>query len=317
MNPGDLSLLQNAPPYHVQAIVKARRLPISVQGQHIHEHIDPASMTSTEIAQLLFDRASCIDALNSLTEMEQSILQELIACGSRANSRDLALYFSCLEHPLVDVSDPDRKYAFTADSKESSISLSHHRVVTLQYPTPHPHGFFEQAVHRLLLLGLLFWGKQTNFVGRDYANGVYDGLLIVPRTVMEIADELWHSDKQGSSVVQISEPGTATDDKASRESISEGITSLQRYLYRYWSLVAEMREGLTLVSSRLLSRPSLRMVVDQLSQPGSSGMEQVRTESDVPHFLFIRLLLMKLGLLSERRGPSLLLLRMLFFLFHC
>jgi len=31
-------------------------------------------------------------------------------------------------------------------------------------------------------------------------------------------------------------------------------------------------------------------------------MEQVRTESDVPQLLFIRLLLMKLGLLSERRG---------------
>ena len=303
MNQNDLLLLQTAPPYHLQAIIKTRRLPVSVLGQGANKQNDPASMSIAEIAQSLFDSTSCMDALSSLTDMEKSILQELIACGGRANSRDLALYFSCLQVPLEGSSGADRNTASSADgSKEPSTSLSHHRVVTLQYPTPHPHGLFEHAVHRLLLLGLLFWGKQTNFVGRDYASGVYDGILIVPRTVLEIAGELWRTVERSSSDDQTSEPDVDKERNSAGESISEGITSLQRFLYRYWSLVAATREGLSLVNSRLLSRPSLRLVVDQLSQQGASAMEQVRTESDVPHFLFIRLLLMKLGLLSERKG---------------
>ena len=302
MNQNDLLLLQAVPPYHLQAIIKARRLPVSVDGQNINKHIDPSLMTITEIAQCLFDPTSCIDALSNLTEMEKSILRELIACGGRANSRDLALYFSCLQGHLDDTSEPDRESTTTADSsKGSSKSQPHYRIVALQYPTPHPHGFFEQAVHRLLLLGLLFWGKQTNFVGRDYASGVYDGILIVPRTVLEIAEEFWNAVEQSSSDHQTSEHDPSKDLKTIVEGVSEGITSLQRYLYRYWSLVAATREGLSLVNNRLLSRPSLRLVVDQLSPPGAA-MEQVRTESDVPHLLFIRLLLMKLGLLSERRG---------------
>ena len=303
MNQNDLLLLKAVPPYHLQAIVKARRLPVSVHGQNINQQIDSSSMTIIEIAQYLFEPTSCIDTLRGLTEMEKSILHELIACGGRANSRDLALYFSCLQGPLDDASEPDRKYATKADSsKESSKSQTHHRLMTLQYPTPHPHGFFEQAVHRLMLLGLLFWGKQTNFVGRDYASGVYDGILIMPRTVLEIADKLWNTVEESSSHNQDSEQEISKDLTARSESVSEGITFLQRYLYLYWSLVAASREGLALVNSRLLSRPSLRLIVDQLGQQGTSAMEQIRTESDVPHLLFIRLLLMKLGLLSERRG---------------
>src|SRR6266487_659574 len=304
MNQNDLLLLQTAPPYHLQAIVKARRLPISVNGQNVNKPNDPSSMTITEIAQYLFDPTSCIDTLSVLAEREKSILGELIACGGRANSRDLALYFSCLQVPLDDASEPDRKSSSLVDSsKGSTKSQPHHRLVTLQYPTPHPHGIFEQAVHRLLLSGLLFWGKQTNFVGRDYASGVYDGMLIVPRTVLEIANELWNTVEQSPSQVQTSEQDAASKGlKNIGEGVSEGITALQRYLYRYWSLVATMRDGLPLVNSRLLSRPSLRLVVDQLNPQGASAMEQIRTESDVPHLLFIRLLLMKLGLLSERRG---------------
>ena len=303
MNQNDLLLLQAAPPYHLQAIVKTRHLPVSVHGQNVNKQNDPSSMTITEIAQYLFDPSSCIDTLSGLTEMEKSILHELIACGGRANSRDLALYFSCLRVPLDVASEPDRKSSALADSsKGSSKSQPHHRLVTLQYPTPHPHGVFEQAVHRLLLAGLLFWGKQTDFVGRDYASGVYDGMLIVPRSVLEIADELWKTVEREPSHVQTSEQDTSKDLKTIGEGVSEGISALQRYLYRYWSLVAAMREGLPLVNSRLLSRTSLRLVVDQLSPQGASAMEQIRTESDVPHLLFIRLLLMKLGLLSERRG---------------
>ncbi len=289
MNQNDLLLLQAAPPYHLQAIVKTRHLPVSVNGQNVNKQNDPSSMTITEIAQYLFDPSSCIDTLSGLTEMEKSILHELIACGGRANSRDLALYFSCLRVPLDVASEPDRKSSALADSsKGSSKSQPHHRLVTLQYPTPHPHGVFEQAVHRLLLAGLLFWGKQTDFVGRDYASGVYDGMLIVPRSVLEIADELWKTVEREPSHVQTSEQDTSKDLKTIGEGVSEGISALQRYLYRYWSLVAAMREGLPLVNSRLLSRTSLRLVVDQLSPQGASAMEQIR--------------LMKLGLLSERRG---------------
>ncbi|HYX50547.1 MAG TPA: hypothetical protein VE843_12430, partial [Ktedonobacteraceae bacterium] len=303
MNQNDLMLLQAAPPYHLQAIVKARRLPVSVHGQSTNKRMDPSSMTIAEIAQYLFDPTSCVDTLNSLTELEKSILYELVACGGRANSRDLALYFSFLQVQPENTSEPDLKTTSMADaSKESSKSQPHQHVATFQYPTPHPHGIFEQAVHRLLLLGLIFWGKQTNFVGRDYASGVYDGVLIVPRTVLELAKELWRTVEPGSSGDQTAEQDTGEDNKADGVNVSEGITSLQRYLYRYWSLVAASREGLALVSSRLLSRPSLRLIIDQLSQPGASAMEQVRTESDVPHLLFIRLLLMKLGLLTERRG---------------
>src|SRR5260370_20222491 len=206
MNQNDLVLLQAAPPIHLQAIVKARRFPVSAHGQNVNKQNDPSSMTIAEIAQYLFDPTSCIDTLNGLTEMEKSILHELIACGGRANSRDLALYFSCIEVPLDSALEPERKTSSTADSSNgSSTSQPHHRVITLQYPTPHPHGIFEQAVHRLLLLGMLFWGKQTNFVGRDYASGVYDGTLIVPRTVFEIAEELWISVAPISSHDQISE----------------------------------------------------------------------------------------------------------------
>ena len=285
MNQNDLVLLQAAPPYHLQAIIKTRRLPVSVNGQGTNKQNDPASMSIAEIAQSLFDPTSCLDALSGLTEMEKSILQELVACGGRANSRDLALYFSCLQLPLEGASEAVRNTTSSATvSKEPSTSLPHHRVVTLQYPTPHPHGLFEHAVHRLLLLGLLFWGKQTNFVGRDYASGVYDGILIVPRTVLEIADELWHTVERSSSDDQTFEPDAGIDSNSGGVSISEGITSLQRYLYRYWSLVAASREGLALVSSRLLSRPSLRLIVDQLSPQGASAMEQVRTEIGCPAF---------------------------------
>jgi hypothetical protein len=303
MNQNDLLLLQAVPPYHLQAIIKTRRLPVSVHGQKVITQKDPSSMTISEIAHYLFDPTSCIDTLSSLTEIEKSILHELIACGGRANSRDLALYFSCRQVPFGDASDSDRKKSPIEDySKGSSTAQPHHRMVTLQYPTPHPHGFFEQAVHRLLLLGLLFWGKQTNFVGRDYASGVYDGTLIVPRTALEIAEELWNTVEQELLPDQTSEQDTQKELKTNDEGIGEGISALQRNLYRYWSLIAAMREGLPLVNSRLLSRPSLRLVVEQLGPAGTPAMEQLRTEFDVPHLLFIRLLLMKLGLLSERRG---------------
>ncbi len=82
--------------------------------------------------------------------------------------------------------------------------------------------------------------------------------------------------------------------------IGEGMRQFQRTLYLYWSHVASLREGLALVQSGLLARAALRSVVELLGSKGQ--VEQVRTEQDVPRLLFIRLMLMKLGLLQERQG---------------
>ncbi len=308
MEQSDLSLLQTVPPYHLQALVKTRRLPYSLKGLHINDLPDPSSMTITDIAQFLFDPPSCSDALRGLSEMERSILHELVACGGRANSRDLALYFSCLDVSHDNAPELDRKSSSIGNYSEVySITVPHHHVVPPRYPTPHPHGVFEQALHRLLLLGLVFWGKKTNFVGRDYASGVYDGVLLVPQTVMQAVHELWNTVTESAPQVSIPEQNDGRESESIEvnhivEGVSQHFSALQRDLYRYWSLAAGLREGMPLVNSRLLSRTALRQVVEQLSPAGTSLIEQIRTEAEVPHLLFIRLLLMKLGLLSERRG---------------
>ena len=304
MEQSDLYLLQTAPPYHLQALVKARRLPNSFKGQGGNALTEP-SLIITEIAQHLFDPSSCRDTLRSLNEVEKSTLFELVACGGRANSRDLALYLSLVNTTLDDAHEPHGDASPASQTVGTSSKPSPHpHGVPPQYPTPHPHGAFEQALHRLLLLGLIFWGKQTNFVGRDYASGVYDGVLIVPQTVMEAANELWNTGEESGTLTAVPEGDGRedTDSKRVVEGVSEGIISLQRDLYRYWSLVAAMRDGMPLVNNRLLSRPALRQVIDQMNPAGTSLIEQIRTEAEVPHLLFIRLLLMKLGLLSERRA---------------
>ncbi len=305
MEQSDLYLLQTVPPYHLQALVKARRLPYSFKGQGSNALTEPSSMTIAEIAQHLFDPASCHDALRNLNEVEKSILFELIACGGRASSRDLALYLSLVNTALDDASKPFRDSSTTSQSSDSSSkTLTHHQVIPPQYPTPHPHGVFEQALHRLLLLGLVFWGKQTDFVGRDYASGAYDGILIVPQTIVEAANELWNADQVSGTLTPVPEEDSRVHTLTDRVvgGVSEGIIILQRDLYRYWSLVAAMPEGMPLVNNRLLARPALRQVIDQMDPAGTSLREQIRTEAEVPHLMFIRLLLMKLGLLSERRG---------------
>ena len=133
MDQSDLLLLQAVPPYHLQALVKARRLPVSLKGQHINQPPDPSSMTMTEIAQYLFDPTSCIDALSGLPELEKAILHELRACGGRANSRDLALYFNCLYVPADDASGPDHRSSGLHYPEKSSGTKSHIRATTLQY----------------------------------------------------------------------------------------------------------------------------------------------------------------------------------------
>src|SRR5205807_10384562 len=200
MEQSDLYLLQSVPPYHLQALVKTRRLSFPLKGQHSESSTDPASTNIPEIAQHIFEPMAIREALQSLNEEEALILRELVLCGGRANSRDLALYLSAAGLLNVPKGKRDTTPLSPSAPAGSSISPSSNerspvsqRVSQggMQYPAPHPHGVFEQALHHLLLLGLLFWGKQTNFVGRDYASGIYDGVLIVPQAVMEVANEEW------------------------------------------------------------------------------------------------------------------------------
>ena len=86
MHVSDLYLLQNVPPYHLQALAKARRLP--------NNSTDVSSLNLSEIGENLFDLAACQEVIRGLSEIETRILNELVACGGRANSRDLALYLT-------------------------------------------------------------------------------------------------------------------------------------------------------------------------------------------------------------------------------
>jgi hypothetical protein len=292
MEQRDVHLLQTVPPYHLQAIVKTRLAAQSSAGKSIEGAPDPASLDLEEAAAYIFEPRACREVLRALDAAEACVLRELVSCGGRANSRDLALYLSSEGSP------------FAAHAHEKSGSLVAHTASPLTpgrpaggsslYPTPHPHGVFELTLHRLLLLGLLFWGKQTNFVGRDYSSGVYDGVLIVPQVIMEIASQEWELDDARPVAADKNElPG-------------EGMQVLQRALYLYWSLVAGARDGLPLVNSRLLSRIALRQVLERLTSlnrfwPDLTS-EQIHTENDVPYLLFLRLLLMRLGLLFERQG---------------
>jgi hypothetical protein len=295
MEQSDLYLLQHVPPYHLQAISKARQiaLPVSTPGA--------ASIGDSALAELgeqLFDPAACREIVRGLDATDLTILRELTACGGRANSRDLALYLSSAGLVAAGKSRPE---AISTSIPASPASPTFppdpsraHTPRAPQYPSPHPHGIFEQAVHRLLTLGLLFWSRQTSFAGRDYANGVYDGLLIVPQAVMEAVESIEAEQREQAEP----EPG-ANDAKSKPVMLSDEVHRLQRALYLYWSLAAAQRDGLPLVSSKLLSRPALRQVVEQLTD---LNVEQIRIEADVPRLLFIRLLMMRLGLLYERNG---------------
>lgn len=305
MEQSDLDLLQTASPPHLQTLAKLRHLASfpKVQNAGLIGTLgtSPPLILSaeaiSELAEELFNPPALAEAIQSLSELDRLILQELVACGGRANSRDLALYLTSSgllnkekgqEHPIVPASP---SYA------QGTSSL---------YPTPHPHGIFELALRRLLLLGLLFWGKQTSFSGRDYSNGIHDGVLIVPHAVIEIVQQLASSDTDW-------QPHKAQDgqDGHQREiaaqpvvpitlEIAEGIRTFQRSLYLYWSLVASLREGLPLVNSGLLSRAALRQVLEAFHL--KQHTEQIRAENEIPRLLFLRLLLTKLELLQVRQG---------------
>jgi hypothetical protein len=293
MEQSELHLLQTVPQYHLQAMVKARQSIQSTGGVNGAGLADVSALDLATVASYLFDPRACRDILPTLSAAEACVLRELVACGGRANSRDLALYFDSPGSPFS-FTRPEEKSAHQPVAAQSPAFAPRYTTSTPSlYPPAHPHGPFELALHRLLLLGLLFWGKQTNFIGRDYSSGVYDGVLIVPQSVIEAVHQVWP-------------PASSSAEDARTELPGEGMRTLQRALYLYWSLVARSRDGLPLVNSHLLSRMALRQVLEQMSSLSrfwdSMSSEQIHTESDVPYLLFIRLLLMKLGLLSEQRG---------------
>ena len=265
MEQNDIELLQTVPPYHLQALVKLRRMPLA------------SSATLPEIAKYLFAPAAIMTALKSLNDTEMMVLYELVTCGGRANSRDLALYFSSAN-------------VFSSGKGSETSAPSTREYHAPLYPAPHPHGIFEQSLRHLLVAGLLFWGKQTNFAGRDYTSGVYDGVLIVPQAVKDVVHNFVGEEQREQQELEAEQQGE----------ISEGVRAFQRALYLYWSHVAAQREGLQILNSGLLSRTALRQMVELLGPKGR--IEQIRTEQDTPRLLFMRLMLMQLGLLQERKG---------------
>ncbi|HEY0756038.1 MAG TPA: helicase-associated domain-containing protein [Ktedonobacteraceae bacterium] len=298
MQQSDLHLLQTVPQYHLQVVMKTRLAIQSANGQSMEDMPDVASQNLGEIAAYLFEDQACQDVLRALSEAESCVLRELVACGGRANSRDMALYLNAPGSPFAfaQTSAPEKSGSVASITHPSPLSTPRYLAnAPSLYPTPHPHGAFELALHHLLLNGLLFWGKQTNFVGRDYSSGVYDGVLIVPQTIVELASQEWGLDQL-----------PAPEDAQQPVLPGEGMRILQRSLYLYWSLVARARDGLPLVNSHLLSRTALRQVLEQMAtfshfwEPLST--EQIHTENDAPYLLFLRLLLLKLGLLFERQG---------------
>src|SRR5579859_5060659 len=94
MEQSDLDLLQAVPPYHLQSLAKLRRISPSPKGQSVSTPTLSSAAPVVEIAQYLFHPSTIYEALRSLNDTEALILGELVACGGRANSRDLALYLS-------------------------------------------------------------------------------------------------------------------------------------------------------------------------------------------------------------------------------
>jgi Helicase conserved C-terminal domain len=323
----DKDILQTAPSYHLQAVIKARQIPMGMKLQNIGPATNSAAMAAlsqsvAELAEYLFAPDAIVAALGELGTLERLMLHELVACGGRANSRDLALYCTIGGFLVVEAADgagavPNiEPAAFPARSSGAYVHGS-----ALQYPVAHPHGSFEQALRHLLLLGLLFWGKQTNFAGRDYTSGIHDGVLIVPQAVRTVVRKVWPvQDSLLVTLLRLGENDNESRDEVANDGsddheplqeaqdakelagleIPDGVRGLQRMLYLYWSMVDAMREGLTLVSNGLLSRASLRYVVEHMVSKGQG--DQIRSESDDPYLLFLRLMLLKLGLLIERRG---------------
>lgn len=286
MEQSDLDLLQTVPLHHFQMLIKMRHLPVATTPLTEEEMTHPAKIE--ELAHTLFDADSLKSVIVDLESLDALILDELVACGGRANSRDLALYFS-LSGQLATAKKAESSSYHEVEEKAENVaatSIVTSSALSMQYPTAHPHGLFEQALRRLLIQGLVFWGRQTSFAGREYANGIHDGVLIVPIAVRII--------------VRDSERVTPEPSNDAPLMLSEGMHTLQRKLYLYWSFVVATREKLTVLNTGLLTRASLRHMVEHMETPRQ--YEISRTEQEFSYLLFLRQMLMQLGLLQLRNG---------------
>lgn len=275
MKQSDLDLLQTIPIYHLHTIARIRHVILTTATPEINANTTAEeSAELEEIAQQLFQPEALNELLCGLSEDEQLLLQELVSCGGRANSRDLALYFSSAG--LI----PNRH---KQEMENDNDSTENSEAGGLRYPNAHPHGPFEQALRALLMQGLLFWTKQASLSGRDYASGTHDGIVVVPPSVRATGEKLWQTDESNG--------------EAHAAEISARMRHLQRRLYRYWSAVVEARDGLTILNNGLLSRSAWRLVVARVAE---GVPEHTRAESEAPSLLFLRLLAQKLGILRVR-----------------
>src|SRR5260370_28731687 len=102
MDQSDLDLLQTLPTSHLESVVKTRRIPLSPlapnQEPSVGTPTSPSLSPETilELASHLFNPTAITALLQELGEFETTILRELVNCGGRANSRDLAFYLTCL-----------------------------------------------------------------------------------------------------------------------------------------------------------------------------------------------------------------------------
>jgi hypothetical protein len=313
MDQSDLDLLQLLPSYHMQTMIKSRHIPLvsSLFNDPVNQgHGFSSSYPSTVLQELachLFDSDTLREVLRDLDGRPALILRELVLCGGRANSRDLALYFT-LSGVLESLQTSDAptdldNRSSTANSPRLTGKLSPQPPQSPQYPPPHPHGTFELALRHLLVLGLVFWGRQTNFAGRDYTSGEHDGVVIVATPVRAVAQAFWQLDK----AVDRASSALISQEIENGHDLLERPRIFQRALYLYWSLVAAQRGGLSLLGNGLLSRSAIKLIVEtliELQKPlygnviqFQTRLDQIRSETDAPYLFFLRLLLTQLGLL--------------------
>ncbi|GHO74320.1 hypothetical protein KSD_20910 [Ktedonobacter sp. SOSP1-85] len=287
MKPRDVELLETIPLYHLHTLARSRQIPLTDATPEANVSADAsASAELGEVARQLFDADVLSTLVRTLGEGEWLILRELVLCGGRANSRDLAFY--CHSAGLLST----RQQAGEQPGEMGAVSAygieNTHKPIA--YPPAHPHGPFEQAIRSLLLEGLLFWSKQTSFAGREYSSGTHDGMLIVSPSVEAAVHEVAKERNLGAEPLLPAGPESGTDAR---------MRLLQRWLYSYWSVVVEAREGLPLLNNGLLSRSALRSVLARMAE-GEDDV--VRNENESPRLLFLRLLAMKVGLLREQQG---------------
>src|SRR5579885_3481489 len=206
----DLELLRAVPPSHIHAIAEARRLtlPGSTAGEPALE----------ELARRLFHEPSLREALRGLSPAQWAILRELARSGGQAPNFDLRAYL--LAAGLV----PGGGRAPNAQIR-----------------------LYELALSRLLILGLVFWGRLDLPGAREYASGAHEGLLVVPPSVLAVL-------AAPDAPVEAA-PTSRWQPRAPRLASAE---CLQRDLYLYWRVVREQQGGLALLANGLLPKAALR-----------------------------------------------------------